>query len=86
MCALVDALLLPVPLPPHSSSSYSSTSFSSHTGAVSQMPAAVCQLSAVSSEREDSEGYLKWKGSYITLWCHTLEPINQRRRVQVNQL
>lgn len=63
-----------------SSSPYSlSSAASTHTGAVSQMPAAVCQLSAVSSEREDSEGYLKWRGSYITLRCHTLESINQRR-------
>lgn len=58
MCALVDVVVLLHLLP--------------HCGAVSQMPGAVCQLSAVSSEREDSEGYLKWRGSYITLGCHTL--------------
>lgn len=38
---------------------------------------AVCQLSATSSEREDSEGYRQWRGRYITLWCHTLESVNQ---------
>lgn len=45
--------------------------------AAGQMPGAVCQLSAVSGEGEDSEGYLEWRGSNIRLRCQTLQPVNQ---------
>lgn len=42
-------------------------------------PSAVCQLSAVSGEREDGERYLRRRAAAITLWCRALQSLNHQR-------